>query len=331
MKTKGNKNIDRREFLKRLGAGAAVSGSAMLVGCDSGKNPVNGESTTAQGPIPKDKMTYRINPKTGDKVSILGYGCMRWPTVTGESAREGEDKIDQEAVNRLVDYAIEHGVNYFDTSPAYCKGHSEEATGIALKRHPRNKFFVATKLSNFDPSTWSREKSIEMYHNSLKLLQVDYIDYMLLHAIGMGDNGMEAYKARYVDNGMLDYLLAEREAGRIRNLGFSYHGDIEVFDYLLSQHDRYKWDFVQIQLNYLDWQHARSLIPATPTRNIFTASFQNGKFRQLSWNLCLAAGFPRCLTISWRDSNSANPIKVRLPGHFVMRELFPMCSRCLAA
>lgn len=130
MKTKGNKNIDRREFLKRLGAGAAVSGSAMLVGCDSGKNPVNGESTTAQGPIPKDKMTYRINPKTGDKVSILGYGCMRWPTVTGESAREGEDKIDQEAVNRLVGYAIEHGVNYFDTSPAYCKGHSEEATEL---------------------------------------------------------------------------------------------------------------------------------------------------------------------------------------------------------
>lgn len=162
-------------------------------------------------------------------------------------------------MNRLVGYAIEHGVNYFDTSPAYCKGHSEEATGIALKRHPRNKFFVATKLSNFDPSTWSREKSIEMYHNSLKLLQVDYIDYMLLHAIGMGDNGMEAYKARYVDNGMLDYLLAEREAGRIRNLGFSYHGDIEVFDYLLSQHDRYKWDFVQIQLNYLDWQHAKEL------------------------------------------------------------------------
>lgn len=77
MKTKGNKNIDRREFLKRLGAGAAVSSYAMLVGCDSGKNPVNGESTTAQGPIPKDKMTYRINPKTGDKVSILGYGCMR--------------------------------------------------------------------------------------------------------------------------------------------------------------------------------------------------------------------------------------------------------------
>jgi len=259
MNTKGKNNIDRREFLKRLGAGAAVSTSAVLVGCNSGKNPVSGETTKAQGEIPKDKMTYRTSPKTGEKVSILGYGCMRWPTVTGESAREGGEKIDQEAVNRLVDYAIEHGVNYFDTSPAYCKGHSEEATGIALKRHPRDKFFIATKLSNFDPSTWSREKSLEMYHNSMKYLQVDYIDYMLLHGVGMGGDAMKDYNARYVDNGVLDFLLAEREAGRIRNLGFSYHGDIKVFDYLLSQHDRYKWDFVQIQLNYLDWRHAKEL------------------------------------------------------------------------
>ena len=110
MKTKGNKNIDRREFLKRLGAGAAVSGSAMLVGCDSGKNPVNGESTTAQGPIPKDKMTNRINPKTGDKVSILGYGCMRWPTVTGESAREAaHQRGDEVSLRHCRDYsAISH-------------------------------------------------------------------------------------------------------------------------------------------------------------------------------------------------------------------------------
>ena len=79
-----------------------------------------------------------------------------------------------------------------------------------------------------------------MYRNSLKELQVDYIDYMLLHAIGMG--GMEALKGRYLDNGILDFLIAERKAGRIRNLGFSYHGDIEVFDYLLSRHEEIKWD-----------------------------------------------------------------------------------------
>ena len=195
-------------------------------------------------------MEMRTNPSSGDKVSLLGYGCMRWPTTDN-------DEIDQEMVNRLVDYALEHGVNYFDTSPAYCKGHSEEATGIALSRHPRQSYFIATKLSNFSESTWSRDEGVKMYRNSLRLLRVDYIDYMLLHGIGMG--GMDAYRKRYVDNGILDFLLAERQAGRIRNLGFSYHGDIEVFDYLLSLHDVYHWDFVQIQLNYVDWKHAKEV------------------------------------------------------------------------
>ncbi len=189
-------------------------------------------------------------------MSVLGYGCMRWPTVKDEN---GDEVIDQETVNALVDTAIAYGVNYFDTSPAYCKGFSERATGIALKRHPREKFYIATKLSNFAPETWSREASLKMYHNSFKELQVDKIDYMLLHAIGMG--GMEALHGRYLDNGVLDFLVEEREAGRIGNLGFSYHGDIKVFDYLLSLHDKYKWDFVQIQLNYLDWKHAREINP----------------------------------------------------------------------
>ena len=83
---------------------------------------------------------------------------------------------------------------------------------------------------------------------------------MLLHGVGMG-GGMEEYEQRYVNNGILDFLLKEREAGRIRNLGFSYHGDIKVFDYLLSKHDEYKWDFVQIQMNYLDWRHAKEINP----------------------------------------------------------------------
>ncbi len=216
-------------------------------------------ASTGLSEIPTDKMTYRTNPKTGEKVSILGYGCMRWPTIpSGE--KEGEDIIDQETVNRLVDTAIAHGVNYFDTSPAYCKGRSEHATGIALSRHPRDSYFIETKMSNFAPQTWSREASINMYRNSLKELQTDYIDYMLLHAIG-GGNGMEDFRARYIDNGILNFLVAERETGRIRNLGFSYHGDIAVFDWALANHDKYKWDFVQIQLNYLDWKHAKELNP----------------------------------------------------------------------
>ncbi len=257
MKNQDNKGLDRRGFLKRLGAGASVVGVAMA-GCDSKNNAVTGNQTT-QTEIPTDKMEYRTNPKTGEKVSLLGYGCMRWPTISGGSGRDQADEIDQEMVNRLIDTAIAHGVNYFDTSPAYCKGRSERATGIALKRHPRESFYIATKLSNFSPSTWSRQASLDMYHNSFKELQVNYIDYLLLHGIGMG--GMEALNGRYIDNGVLDYLLKEREAGRIRNLGFSYHGDIEVFDYLLSKHDEYKWDFVQIQMNYLDWKHAKEINP----------------------------------------------------------------------
>ena len=259
-KDKGNKGISRRGFLKLFGAGAAVTAAA-LSGCKQAEKAVATGTTVADEDVPKGKMTYRANPKTGEKVSLLGYGCMRWPTKDGGSGRESEADLDQEQINRMVDFAIEHGVNYFDTSPAYCKGRSEAATGIALSRHPRDKYFIATKLSNFSPETWSREASVKMYRNSLKNLQTDHIDYLLLHGIGMGDDGMGALHGRYLDNGVLDFLLKEREEGRIRNLGFSYHGDIEVFDYLLENHDKYKWDFVQIQMNYLDWEHADEINP----------------------------------------------------------------------
>lgn len=96
-----------------------------------------------------------------------------------------------------------------------------------------------------------------MFHNSLKALQVDYIDYYLLHGIGM--DGMEAFEGRYIKNGILDYLVEQRQKGIIRNLGFSYHGDVKVFDHLLSQNDKYHWDFVQIELNYLDWKFANEI------------------------------------------------------------------------
>ena len=248
--------IDRRDFLKLVGGTAAIT-TATVVGCA----PKNGDrGGAALTEVPTDKMTYRPNPKTGEQVSLLGYGMMRLPTTTNQSARDSADDIDQDAVNELVDYAIAHGVNYFDTSPAYCKGFSEKATGIALKRHPREKIYIATKLSNFAPATWSREGSMQIYRNSFEQLQVDYIDYMLLHAVGM-EGTMDALRGRYFDNGMLDFLVEERAVGRIRNLGFSYHGTIEAFDYLLSEHEKYKWDFVQIQLNYLDWTHAKEINP----------------------------------------------------------------------
>ncbi len=254
MERKNKTDINRRDFFKI--AGIAGVASAGLAACSN-----NSGNSAVELEIPKGKMTYRENPKTGDKVSLLGFGMMRLPSVGDRSAREGNEPIDQEQVNRMVDYAIEHGVNYFDTSPAYCRGLSEHATGIALSRHPRESYFVATKLSNFAPSTWTREGSMEMYRNSMKNLQVDYLDYLLLHGIGGGRDAMAEYNTRYVDNGVLDFLLEEREAGRVRNLGFSYHGDIRVFDYLLSRHDEYKWDFALIQMNYLDWHYAEQINP----------------------------------------------------------------------
>lgn len=248
MDNQDKKDISRRDFLKIVGISTAAT-TAALVGCDSRKNPVSGDRR-AQDEVPTDRMTYRTNPKSGEQVSLLGYGCMRWPTLPAPGG-DG-NVIDQDAVNELIDYAIAHGVTYFDTSPVYVQGWSEKSTGIALKRHPRDRFQIATKLSNF--SNYTRENSIAMYRQSFEDLQVDYIDYYLLHSIGNG--GIETFRARYIDNGMLDFLMQEREAGRIRNLGFSFHGTVSVFDEVLAMHEKVHWDFVQIQLNYVDWRHA---------------------------------------------------------------------------
>ena len=246
---KNHKTISRREFLKVLGIGAAATTAAVATGCDSKKNALMG-NRSAQTEVPTDKMTYRTDPLTGQRVSILGYGCMRWPTLP--SPAEDGNVIDQQTVNELIDYAMAHGVNYYDTSPVYMQGWSEKSTGIALKRHPREKFLIATKLSNF--SNFTRENSIAMYRQSFIDLQVDYIDYYLLHSIGNG--GIETFRARYIDNGMLDFLIEERRKGKIRHLGFSFHGTQAVFDEVLAMHETVHWDFVQIQLNYVDWKHA---------------------------------------------------------------------------
>ncbi len=253
----------RRDFIKKMG-GAAVATSVVLSACKSNDKP----AITAQNVIDgQGEMTYRVNPNSGDKVSLLGYGMMRLPIENGEDLRKNPNaQVDQEMVNQEIDYALEHGVNYFDTSPVYTRGRSEHTTGIALSRHPRNSYYIATKLSNFSPSTWNREASMSMFENSLKELQTDYIDYLLLHSIG-GSNEekdwMEMFNARFMENGILDWLVEQKQAGRIRNLGFSFHGDKRLFDTMLQWHDegRYHWDFVQIQMNYADWNYASRIDP----------------------------------------------------------------------
>lgn len=235
--------MDRRDFLKTAGAGALAVGTTSLTGCSFSSDKraeVSGDAS----------MQMRTSPKNGEKVSLLGYGCMRWPMKKGE---DGKDHIDQEAVNEMVDYAYRNGVNYYDTSPAYLQGQSEEAAGIALSRYPRESYYIATKLSNFN--NFSREAGLKMYRDSQEALRTDYFDYYLLHAIGT--SGFEGFEERYINNGLLDFLLEEREAGRIRNLGFSFHGRREVFDRFMELHEKYHWDFVQIEMNYVDWKHAK--------------------------------------------------------------------------
>ena len=318
--------MNRRDFIKRLGLGSVTMTTA-LAGCDTRNNPLTG-GRTAQTEVPTDKMTYRVNTKNGDKISLLGYGCMRWPMKTSSDGKE--EAIDQEAVNDLVDYALSHGVNYFDTAPPYCQGLSEKATGIALKRHPRNSYYLATKMSNqrligqnLSPKE-SLDTSIQIYRNSLRDLQIDYIDYYLLHIIGIGE-GLQSTKERFFDNNLIDFLLKEREAGRIRNLGFSYHGDIKSFDYMLSRHDEIKWDFALIQINYVDYRHASGInfnaeylydelverdIPVMVMEPLLggrlagLTDYLNTRLKQLrpeesiaSWAFRFAGSFPKVLTV----------------------------------
>ncbi|MCL2282091.1 MAG: aldo/keto reductase [Fibromonadales bacterium] len=229
--------MERREFIKLVGAGAALTA---LSGCRD-------SSSAASAETPLGKMTYRAD-KLGNNVSLLGYGCMRYPRIA-RARREslsGDNDLDQEAINESISYAIEHGVNIFDTSPRYCKGFSEKATGIALSRYPRDKYFISTKMSNHTQKT--REESLKMYYKQFEDLQTDYIDYYLVHSVGTHQN----FKERYLDNGIMDFLLKERESGKIRQLGWSFHGEGDFFDWLMAQ---YPWDFVLIQLNYLDWNH----------------------------------------------------------------------------
>lgn len=202
-------NISRKDFLKIIGVATAATTLASA-GCKPKSEKYN--NTYSAGDIPKDKMTYRTNRNSGDVVSILGYGCMRLPRKDNE--------IDQEMVNKLTDYAMEHGVNYYDTAPVYCQGRSEKSMGIALSRYDRSKYFIATKMSNFAESQWSREASMKLYHDSFINLQTDYLDYYLLHAVGNSSknlDGWDTFNKRYIENGMIDFVMEERKSGRIRN------------------------------------------------------------------------------------------------------------------
>ncbi len=177
----------------------------------------------------------------GMKLSALSMGAMRLPVIGGENSR-----IDQEATQRMVDYAMEHGVNYFDTAWGYHDGNSELAMGQALSRHPRESFCLASKFPGYDLS--NMDKVEEIFCRQLEKCRVDYFDFYLIHNVC--ELNVEAYlDPKY---GIYEYLTAQKRAGRIRHLGFSVHGSYEVMQRFLERYGDVM-EFCQIQLNYLDW------------------------------------------------------------------------------
>lgn len=187
-------------------------------------------------------MIYKEFGQSGVRLSTLGLGCMRFPMKGGE--------VDRKKTFEIIEAAYRGGINYFDTAYVYLKGQSETVIGEALKQFPRETWHLADKFPGYHhpKGGWSRDKVREIFEEQLKKCQVDYFDFYMLH------NVFESLYDIYTNDkvGMLDYLKEQKAAGRIRFLGISAHANPTTLEQFLD------WagpclDFVQIQLNYLDW------------------------------------------------------------------------------
>ncbi len=175
------------------------------------------------------------------QLSALGMGAMRLPVIGGDDA-----KIDQLAVDRMVDVAMERGINYYDTAWGYHSGSSEIAIGRSLGRYPRERWHLATKFPGYDLSNMNQVKTI--FERQLEKCGVDYFDFYLFHNVC--EMNIEAYlDPKY---GIFDYLTEQKRSGRIRHLGFSAHGSREVIERFLKAYGK-GMEFCQLQMNYLDW------------------------------------------------------------------------------
>ncbi len=175
------------------------------------------------------------------ELSALGMGCMRLPVMDGEDGR-----VDEAAAMEMVDYAMAHGVNYYDTAWGYHNGTSELVLGRALSRHPREKFYIADKFPGYDLANMPKVR--EIFEEQLKKCQVDHFDFYLFH------NVCEMNIDAYLDPqyGIYDYLMEQKRNGRIRHLGFSCHGKLPVLKRFLEAYGK-DMEFCQLQLNYIDW------------------------------------------------------------------------------
>lgn len=176
-----------------------------------------------------------------DMLSTLGMGAMRLPVIGND-----DSQIDEAATTKMVDYAMAHGVNYYDTAWGYHGGNSEIAMGRALSRYPRESFRLATKFPGYDLSNMTKVE--EIFEEQLKKCGVDYFDFYLFHNVC--EMNIDGYLNP--ENGIFEYLMRQKQNGRIRHLGFSAHGSCEIIKRFLSAYGE-SMEFCQLQLNYLDW------------------------------------------------------------------------------
>lgn len=258
MAHKENRTMSRREALKHIGFGAlAIAGGYSLITSCKGK--VKDEA--ANGTL---VMATRTDKATGREISLLGYGCMRFPTYdTGETNARGRKimAIDMEKSQALIDHAYANGVTHYDTAWNYHNEKSAVAIGQMLKKYPRESFTLANKMPGW--LITSPEKALELFEEQLNRCGVEYFDYYLCHAI----SEQSGYDKPYEEFGGYEVLAKEKEKGRIKRLGFSFHGDLDLFKYIL---DKRQWDFVLLQINYIDWedQNAKALYEELEKRGI---------------------------------------------------------------
>lgn len=175
------------------------------------------------------------------KLSGLGLGMMRLPVLDGDDGR-----VDEAAAAEMIDYAYHNGINYFDTAWGYHDGNSELVAGKYLSRYPRDSYYLASKFPGYDLS--NMDKVEEIFERQLEKCRTPYFDFYLFHNVYEGN--IDAYlDPQY---GILEYLLKQKENGRIRHLGFSAHGSVEVIQRFLDAYGKHM-EFCQLQLNYMDW------------------------------------------------------------------------------
>ena len=212
--------MKRRDFI--INSALAIGGAALLSG--------GGQKEIKKAEKEVVKRTF-----AGKDFPLIALGCMRLPMLDG--------RIDMAELDKMVEYAMMHGANYFDTAYMYVEGKSENAIGEILKQYPRESFMLADKCPAYLVN--SKSDVVKLFNEQLKKCQVDYFDNYMVHNINK-----DTIK-NYRDNDMYGEIMKLKKEGRVKNVGFSFHGDPDMLREVIKEH---KWDFCQLQLNYLDWE-----------------------------------------------------------------------------